>query len=99
MAACVEEHDPTGESGPWGRCLQLAKSEALVAQRVNNLSAMQETQVPFLDQEDPLEKGMATHPSFLTQRIPMDRGAWWATVHSVTESDMTEQLSTAHWVY
>ena len=70
MAACVEEHDPTGESGPWGRCLQLAKSEALVAQRVNNLSAMQETQVPFLDQEDPLEKGMATHPSILAWRIP-----------------------------
>ena len=24
----------------------------------------------------------------------MDRGAWWATVHGVTKSDMTEQLST-----
>ena len=21
---------------------------------------------------------------------PMDRGAWWATVHSITQSDMTE---------
>ena len=70
MAACVEEYDPTGESGPWGRCLRLAKSEALVAQRVKNLSAMQETQVPFLDQEDPLEKGMATHSSILAWRIP-----------------------------
>ena len=24
---------------------------------------------------------------------PMDRGTWWATVHGVTESDMTEQLT------
>ena len=32
--------------------------------------AMQETQVRFLSQEDPLEKGMATHPSILVWRIP-----------------------------
>ena len=30
----------------------------------------------------PLEKGMATHSSILAWRISMDRGAWWATVHS-----------------
>ena len=30
------------------------------------------------------------------ERIPMDRGAWQATVHGVEESAMTEQLSTAH---
>ena len=34
-------------------------------------------------QEDPLEKGMATHSSILAWRIPMDRRAWWATVHGV----------------
>ena len=45
--------------------------------------------------EDPLEEGMATHSSVLAWRIPMDRGAWWATVHGVTKSDMTEWLSTA----
>ena len=42
---------------------------------------------------------MTTHSSILAWRIPMDRGAWRATVHGVT----TEQLSTAqhsvHCVY
>ena len=31
-------------------------------------------------------EGMATHSSILAWRIPMDRGAWWATVHGVTKS-------------
>ena len=34
---------------------------------------------------------MATHSNILAWRIPMDRGAWWATIHGVAESDMTEQ--------
>ena len=38
----------------------------------------------------PLEESMAIHSSILAWRIPMDRGAWWATVHSVAESDLTE---------
>ena len=42
----------------------------LVAQTVKNLHAVQETQVRFLDWEDPLEKGMATHSSILAWRIP-----------------------------
>ena len=42
--------------------------------------------VRSLGQEDPLEEGMATHSSFLAWRITMDRGAWWATVHGVTQS-------------
>ena len=37
---------------------------------VKNLPAMQETQVQLLSQEDPLEKGIATHSSFLAYRIP-----------------------------
>ena len=37
-------------------------------------------------QEDPLEKELATHSSILTWRIPMDRGAWHATVYGVAES-------------
>ena len=34
----------------------------------------------------PVEKGMATHSSILAWRIPMDRGAYEATVHGVTKS-------------
>ena len=37
---------------------------------VKNLPAMWETWVQFLDQEDPLEKGMANHCSILARRIP-----------------------------
>ena len=33
-----------------------------------------------------LEEGMATHSSILAWRIPVDRGAWWATVHGVAKS-------------
>ena len=36
--------------------------------------------------EDPLEKGMATNSSVLAWRIPMDSGAWQATVHGVAKS-------------
>ena len=37
---------------------------------IRNLPAMEETPVQFLDQEDSLEKGMATHSSILASRIP-----------------------------
>ena len=43
---------------------------SLMAQTVKNLPAMQETWVPSLDWEDPLQKGMATHSSILAWRIP-----------------------------
>ena len=43
---------------------------SLVAQTVKNRSAMQETWVQSLSQEDPLEKGMATHSRILAWRIP-----------------------------
>ena len=36
--------------------------------------------------EYPLEEGMATYSSILAWRIPMDRGAWRATVHGVAKS-------------
>ena len=57
-----------------------------MAQTVKNLPVMQETGVQSLGWEDPLEEGMATQSSILAWRIPIDRGAWWATVHGVTKS-------------
>ena len=54
---------------------------------------MQETQVQFLGQEDPLEEEMANHSSILAWKNSMDNlmgyGPW-----SCKESDMTEWLST-----
>ena len=41
-----------------------------VAQMVENLTAIQETQVQSLGQEDPLEKTMATHSSILAWKMP-----------------------------
>ena len=43
---------------------------AQMEKKKKNLPAVQETWVHFLGQEDPLEKGMATHPSILAWRIP-----------------------------
>ena len=42
----------------------------MVAQIVKTLTAMWDTRVRSLGQEDPLEKGMATHSSILAWRIP-----------------------------
>ena len=47
---------------------------------------MQETWVKSLDWEDALEEDMATYPSILAWRIPMDRGAWGAIDHGVAKS-------------
>ena len=59
---------------------------SLVAQMVKNLPAMRETWVRSLGRGDPLEEGMTTHSSILSWRIPVDRGAWQATVHGVANS-------------
>ena len=62
----------------------------MVVQKVKNPSAMQETQVQSLSQEDSLEKGMSTHPSILAWRIPWTE----ATVHGDRkELDTTERLT------
>ena len=46
---------------------------------------MQEISVQSLGGEDSLEEGMATYSGIRAWRIPMDRGAWWATVHGVAK--------------
>ena len=50
---------------------------SLVAQRVKNPPAMQETQVPSLGWEDPWKEGRATHPSILAWRIPWTEEPGW----------------------
>ena len=53
---------------------------------------MQETQVRSLGQEDPVEKGIATHSSLLAWRIPrIEEPAGLQSMGS--QSDMTEQLT------
>ena len=47
-----------------------AAQASLVAQTVKNPPATKETWVRSLGQEDPLEKGITTHPSILAWRIP-----------------------------
>ena len=64
---------------------------SLVAQTVKNPSAMQEAQVRSLGQEDPLEKGMATHSSVLAWRIPWMEEP--ASPRGCKESDRTERLT------
>ena len=58
-------------------------------------AALRETQVWSLGWKDPLVKGMATHSilQYSCLENPMDRGAWGATVHGVSESDKTQWLT------
>ena len=57
---------------------------------VKNLSAMQETQVQSLGQEDTLKKAMSTHPSILAWRIPWTEKLGGLQSIGHKESDMTE---------
>ena len=56
-----------------------------MAQMVKNLSAMQETWVQSLGQEESLKKGMVTHSSILAWRLP-----WTEEPGGLKESDTTE---------
>ena len=57
-----------------------------IAQTVKNLPGMRKTCVRSLGWEDALEEGMAIHSGILAWRLPMDRGAWQASVYGVSKS-------------
>ena len=64
---------------------------------VKNLPAVQETWVPSLGLEDPMEKGMATHFSILAWRIPWtQRGLAGFSPWDCKGSNTTEQLTHTH---
>ena len=56
-----------------------------VAEMRKDVPALQDTQVPSLGQEGPLEKEMATYSNILTWRIPWTESLG-ATVHGVTKN-------------
>ena len=65
----------------------------LVAQLVKNLPVMQETQVRFLGQEDPLEKEMATHSTKLAWETSWTEEPGRLQSMASQELDMTEQIN------
>ena len=66
------------------------KSSSLVVQLVKNLSALQETGVQYLCQEDPLEEGMAPHSCILAWRSPWTEEPGGLSSMESQEEDMTE---------
>ena len=66
--------------------------KAMVAQMIQNLPAVQETQVRSLGQEEPLEKGMAT-PIFLPGKFHGQRTLVSCSPRGCKSSDLTEQLT------
>ena len=77
---------------------RMVPSKPLEAQTVKNLPTMPETWVRPPSWEDLLEEGMTTHSSILAWRIPMDTGAWRATVQGVSKSRIGAAKHTeAHW--
>ena len=61
-----------------------------MAQTAKNMPAKWETRVRFLGQEDPLEKGIATHGSILAWRIPCTEEPGGLQSTGSQELDMTE---------
>ena len=64
-----------------------------MAQKVNNLPAMQKAQVQSLGWEDPLENGRGTHSSILAWRIPWTEELTGYSPWGHKKSDTTVQLT------
>ena len=78
------------ESQIWRTNLWVLRREetSLVAQTVKESSCSMEDLGLILGSGRSPGEGMATHSSILAWRIPMDIGAWWPTVHGVTENPL-----------
>ena len=71
---------------------------SLVPQMVKNLPQILEAWVWFLDWEDPLEEGMATHLlQYSGLENPMDRRAWQAALHGISKGQtwLSTELETS----
>ena len=57
------------------------------------MQELQEMQIQFLDQEDPLKEAMATHSSIIARKIPWTKET--EELHSMghKDSDITERLT------
>ena len=62
----------------------------LVAQSLKSLPTMWETWVRSWVGKIPWRRAWQPTPVFLPGRIPMDKGAWWATVHGVTKTQLSD---------
>ena len=67
-----------------------------MAQTVKNLPVLQETQVQSLVQEEPLEKGLATHSSILPGEFHGQRRLVGYSPWGRKKSDTTERLTLFH---
>ena len=72
------------------------RHQQMCGSAVKKLPAVQETQVPSLGQEDPLEKEMANHCSIPARRIPRTEEPGRLQTMGSQESDMTKQLNHHH---
>ena len=79
-------------------CIKNHPRVSLVVQVGKNLPAMRETRFQSLGLKVPLEKGIGIHSSILAWWI-MDREAWQAIVHEVSESDTNEQLTLSFFTF